>query len=297
VLALLLAFSAWLWVQSQETDTARVRLNMAYRLPDELVAVDPLPTNAAVIVQGSRGAIRQAQRHRPTMVVDLADEGVGTHEARLETYAIEGLPSGLELVAFTPDTVPVRLDERARRNVAVRGRWMGEPAPAHEVRGVRVTPAVVEITGPREVVEQLDRIDTLPIDISGWTEGRTVPAELDLPRNLATTSPFEGEAEVEIVSLTSSRQLAQVPVVVPDPAWRPASGSETIAVKLSGPTDVLRSLRADQVLARVELPPGAKGSRYTVAYGSERPPRFEILLPRAEVRVESAPATVEVERR
>ncbi|MCB9681560.1 MAG: hypothetical protein H6733_08835 [Alphaproteobacteria bacterium] len=295
---MLVALSAWFWVQSQTTDTGTVRVGLAYRVPDELVSVPPLLNSANVIVQGPRALIRRAQGERPRIVVDVRDAGVGRHAIRLDAIDIDGMPGGLTVVAYSPEVVEVSLDERTRRMVPVAPARVGRPAEAHAVSVTRVVPDVVEVSGPREIVDALTQISSMPFDISGWSESRAVPVALDLPRGVETVEPWNGEAEVVITSLTREQTIQDVPVVLTDFAYEPAPGSERLTIKVVGPSDVLLGMRLDHVIAKVELPRDADADHYTATYDADRPPRYEIIVPDPEeVTVADPPPAVELVRR
>lgn len=300
LLAFVIALGTFVWVQSQETATAFLRIGMEYRLPEDLVNVEPLPGGVTLVVQGTRTAIRRAQAASPKIHVDLAElaEGPGPIDLRLDEQVMDDLP-GLDKLGFNPDLVTVRLDERMRKNVAVSARWVGRPAQHHEVRGATTTPDVVELFGPRVFIESIDVVPTLPIDVTGWTEKKTVPAKLDLPRGVDTVADWKGAAVVNVVSVRSSRTLPSVAVVVPGaPDWAPAEDALTVAVELEGPTDLLRDLRAGDILARVTLPADPKGDRYEARFEADKPPRLDVVVPRRDqIEIVNVPGPVVVERR
>lgn len=299
VLAFALAAGAWWWVQGQETATEAVRISLEWTLDERVVAVDPLPSSATAIVQGPRGVIRRARADRPSIAIDLREERAGTHEVRLASYGIERMPSGLSVVAFTPESTSVRLDDRLTRKLPVNPVWVGTPANEHAVRGVSVEPDTVEISGPRTLVTGLRAVDTLGVDVSGWTEGRTVSIGLDLPPTVSGPQGWAGRVEVELASLMATQTIQGVPVFVwGRPNWVPEEGSETVTVTLKGPTEVLRNLRVDHVVARVELPGEPTQARYEARYQAAKAPRLEILVPRPDViEVSNTPGPVEVVRR
>lgn len=297
--ALLFSLLAWTWVQSQESDTARVRVQLDLRFSDRLVPVEPPPATASVIVTGPRVLIRRAQAERPRLLVDLRDEGVGPHDIHLDAYPLEGLPSGLALVGFAPEVLPVRLDQRARRNLKIEAAWVGDAAADHDVERVTVDPRMVEVTGPRSVLDELSRLRTMPIDVSGWDTSRDMDIELDLPRGVETLATWHGTASVDVSSVLKVITLTDVPVVVlRNDGYLPAPDDTTITVSLEGPTRVLDELVSDHILATVSLPEGASAGRYNATFEAARAPRLDLVYPRPDVvRVKVAPEPVTVVRR
>lgn len=299
-LALLLAIAAWLWVQSQETDTALVRVNLDYDLPEDLVNVEPLLTSATVIAQGPRLAIRRAQTERPELTIDVSDQPVGRLDVSLDANAIENLPSGLTVVGFNPEKVTVRLDEKVQRPVPVTLRIVGKPADDHDARGKRtVEPQLVQLEGPRVLLDAIEAVRTLPVDITGWSETQTVEVGLDVPRGLSLAGEWSGTAEIPIVPLTSNRTVQDVPVVVVNArGWVAAEGYETISVRFEGPNDELRAMNSDDIIARVTIPAEPDRDRYRATFQAARAPRLDVSYPASKtvVRITTTPPPVEVEK-
>ncbi len=298
-LSLVLALGAWWWVQGQQTATEPLRIVLDWQLPDDLVPTTTLPTSATAIVQGPRSLIRRARLLRPTIVADLREEGLGTHDVQIAGYGIDRLPAGLTVLTVTPETETVELDRRVRRKMPVQPIWVGTADETHAVRGVSVVPDVVEVAGAREAIAGLRVVNTVPLDVSEWKETRTVRLPLDLPSGVAVTEPWQGEVTVEIASVITEKQIQGVPVVVLGrDDWRPAKGHETLTVTLRGPTEVLLALRVDHVFARVDLPLQISGDQVTATYQAARAPRLEILTPRSDaVEVQGTPGPVLLERR
>jgi hypothetical protein len=165
---------------------------------------------------------------------------------------------------------------------------------------VGVTPDVVEVIGPRGVLEDVDAIQTKPIDISGWSDKAEFPVELDLPRQCRpAVEPWEGEGHVDIKSLTTDRILTGVQVVVRGRSdWVPSEETSSLTLKLSGPTRLLRGLRAEQVFATVEMPADPTEEIYEAAYQAAVAPRLEVVVPWPDqIEVAETPDPVVVVRR
>ena len=60
LMALTIALSGWLYVQSSETVEHKVRVGLAWKLPAGMVTTEPLPGSITVALSGSRSAVRQA---------------------------------------------------------------------------------------------------------------------------------------------------------------------------------------------------------------------------------------------
>lgn len=298
VISFLLALLAWLWVQQREFDVVQVRVPVDFTFAPGLVSVDELPAAVTVSLEGTRAALRRSEDNGLRLDVDLANEAVGPGDFVLESYELQGLAMGVKVGGIRPDRVRLRIDKRTTRNVPVEPAWLGEPAAGFSIREVVVEPDVAEVAGPRAVLETMAVVRIKPIDLSGWTASGDVAAELDLPRTVVAATPWQGMARVQVEAQTTSRTLSEVPVFVTDPDYVPDVGSETIPVNLTGPTDVLRGLRTDWIVVRVDLPEDAEEDSYRVAFQAASTPRMDVLHPRPDVvRVQTPPPSITVVRR
>jgi YbbR domain-containing protein len=292
------AMLTWWWVQNQEVTTARVPVRLEYELKEGLVSVDPLLSTATFLVSGPRALTRRASTAQATLRLDLRQVGVGPYETPLDGLAVEGFPAGLVIGPHSPEVVRLRLDEQRKRSVKVKVKLVGEPAEGHVVEGT-ISQEVVEIVGPRQVIDEVKALETQPIDVSGWTESRDVPVQLALPRQCTTSKEWNGVAHLEIQSTSTTVTLTDVEVFVRGHAdWAPTPEHARISVRLTGPTSLLRALRPTRVFAVVDLPATPSGERYVATYEASKAPRLELMHPWPDqVRVAETPAPVTVVRR
>ena len=71
LLSFALATGTWLYVQGEEVHETRIKAQIAWTLPEDLVATEPLPTSATLTVNGKRSAARKARESAVRLVVDL----------------------------------------------------------------------------------------------------------------------------------------------------------------------------------------------------------------------------------
>lgn len=281
-MALLLAATAWLWVQSQTLTVRSVRVDLDVVTPESLVAVGELPTAVTAVVEGTRTALRRAARGDRVLTVDLSDAVEGPQELQLDAFEVAGLSGAVRVVRIQPEALRVRLDARATRAASVRPILLGEVSPTVEVASSTVRPDVVELSGPRSVLSQLDVVRTAPIDVSGISEDTRRPASLELPRGVRVVGDWGGEVEIELTKVRGEKTLSGVPVSIvarDGGPWSADAASRQLTVVVAGPTKVLRDLRPDQVYGVVHLPPAPDGDVLVATYQAARAPRLEIVLP------------------
>jgi YbbR domain-containing protein len=292
--SLLLAGAIWFYVQGEEIADARVRAEVEWQLPPGVMSVEPLPTQVAVTIRGSRVATRRARDVPVRIVVDLRDAGVGEHGVDLSTATPQGLPAGIEVLAVAPNAVRFLLDEVTTRRAAVSAVLVGEPAEGFEISEVTLAPEVVEVRGPRSAIAGLDTIRTQPIDVSGITGTGSRQVVLDLPRGV-TLEGLAPVAQVDVRSRRERRVIEDVPVHVRGYwSWRPEP--DTVDVTLEGRASALLDVSADEVVAVVVVPEGSARQAFDAWWGPRDGVRLEVLHPEGMDAAAVQPPSVHVTR-
>jgi hypothetical protein len=297
LLSVCIALGVWAYVQNDEVLETHVTTPVNWILPDGLVTVEGLPMNATARVRGTRRSTRKATESHLELTVDLSQLNVGPHDVVFESHPIDGMPSGVSTLGFVPPGVALTLDEVAYRNVEVVPVLVGEPAAGYTVDAVDLSPAVVELAGPRQTVAAVREARTQPIDISGMTSDGTIQIALDLPRSIELAKTMSLSASVSVAPLLERRILGRVPVHIwRSSAWRPEDVE--VEVTLEGPAAALRDVETETTVAFVHLPDKPEKDRYEAPFGPNEGVRLRVLHPGGEEVsvVKVKPARVRVVR-
>jgi len=237
LLAVILAFTAWAFVNQQVNPVREVRIE---RIP---LRVTGAPVNTQLLSPPREtvdAVVRASDDILPTL-------GAGTFQA---TLSLEGLESGphrlpvevesgvrrVQVVSVEPETIDVQLAEIITGTVAARAVTVGEEelSPAFELRDPpEVSPSEVEVTG---AAPQVEIVDHARAEI-------TVPAVGGSVQRVRPLTPVDANGDpVEGVTLRPDR--VQVNVTV---ARRPNARDVGVQVQLSG--ELPEGYRLSQVVA------------------------------------------------
>lgn len=298
LLALALAIVAWTYVQGDEVHDTRIRVPVVWTLPSGLTTPEALPSTVSLHIRGTRAATRRAREADVVLPVDVGGIGVGEHTLSFGDFPPRGLPSGVDVLSTSPSSVRFVLDEVAGRKVSVQPVLVGEPAEDHLIEAVDIEPEVVEIVGPRVVVEPLREIETAPIDVSGITADTVIDVDLDLPRSVRLVDPgVQPTAEIRVVRRDTTRVYrAAVVVQGGGDVW--AVSPSTLTIELRGPSSALEQIEDHEVVAVVRAPESL-GARFQASWDPAGQGSLRVLHPAGRrVDVEAVePSTVEVVRR
>jgi len=297
LLSFTFALAAWLYVQGASTVQVPHRASLAWRLPGDSVATEPLPGSVVVELSGTLNAVRRADDADLVVVVDLEGASQGEVLINFADAPLIGLPPSVSVTSFQPAEHRLVLDLADTRSVAVVPEIVGEPGEGYRVAGVTVTPSVVALVGPRSVLAALRRVSTKPVDVSGLAASEERTVELDLPRGVdSVIDQVAPVASIAIEPLLQRRTIADVPLVIP--GHPEMETHETMSVTLEGPRAVLSELDPTGVIGVVRLPDGVPASRVTAVCGAPDGPRVDIVHAASDRvhLVACKPAAVEVRR-
>ncbi len=131
---------------------------------------------------------------------------------------------------------------------------VGQPAPGYRLLDINVTPLSILIQGRPTQLNQLDRVQTEPIDITGLTESFQQQVTLALPEGITQDEVEEIIVEIDIEPFyTTDTFNPTVTVQGLGETLQATVNPESVRVVLFGPLPVLESLPDEEVNVTVDL--------------------------------------------
>jgi YbbR domain-containing protein len=199
VLAFLIASTLWLYVMNEQNPPIEAR----YTIPLEIrnvqvnyVVVDS-PSDIRVRLRGPRTLIAGTSSNDITAYVDMTNLSEGGHMVNIRSV----IPTPLELIENTPETVIVRLEPIISRTMPVTVDFRGTLPKTTVISHVNARLAEAAIKGPKHIVDSVDKLTAI-IDITGKAESFSTEAPL---------TPI-GRNGILIEGLTVSPQVTPVRV-------------------------------------------------------------------------------------
>ena len=199
LISLVIGFLLWFGIdlKRMEDFTLDVDLEFRQQIPaDWELAADP-PRTARIVLRGARQDIAAIQKTAVELDPDIPASAfsgdVSSYDGSISLQAsqIRGLPPGVEVLAVTPESIPLRLTRIVTRPMTVvAGDIVGQPQEGYAVGKVqRIDPPAVTVSIPSRIAVKIgpsDVLRTKPIDVAGGRGliGRMVGIE-----------PFEKDGE------------------------------------------------------------------------------------------------------
>jgi hypothetical protein len=250
------ALGLYAWVHGSQEAQRSIDLNIDTLStgPSNRVLTTPIPPTIRVTVRGPKATLDdlRAENLRPFQL-DLH----GGNETRVTfdpAVIAMPLPPGLKVEQIDPPSIDLVWEDVIVRDIPVEVGVVGTAAPGYVVKGAPVAdPKIVRAHGPKSEVIVIQRVRAEAFDVTGLTEGK-YPRQLaiDRPRGRVTYDAQSVAASVEIGREVVERPFTRVPVAIighPTARVQPAE----VDVRLSCPPEIVRALRAEQVVPRVQV--------------------------------------------
>lgn len=249
---------------------------------NRVLAASP-PAEIHVTMRGSQSIINEL---RPE---DLGDVQIDLRSGQDKRVVLEPsllhVPPNVRVDRFDPSFVEFSWEDQVVRDLPVQVGVIGTPAPGWVARGVPVSePRTVRAKGPKSEVLVLQHARADAFDVTGLGEGtHSKTLALDKPTGRVSFDVHAVSATMDIAREVEVRSFTKIQVAVvgvPKGKTQPAE----VDVRLVCPPDIVRALRAEQLVPRVNLVQPAQA-------GSESLP-VELSVDQCEVQ--TTPRTVVV---
>jgi hypothetical protein len=212
--------------------------------------VTTIPPEIRVTVRGQRSTLDDLHADDIRVQLDLRD---GIEMRKTFEPSMIPVPPGIKVEQIDPPWIDLTWEDRIVRDVPVEVGIVGTPAPGFVVKGAPAgDPSTVRAQGPKSEVVVLQHARADAFDVKGLTEGKyTRQLAIDRPPARVKFDAPSVQATVEIAREVVERPFTKVPVAVIGHANAKAQPTD-VDVRLSCPPEVVRALRPEQVVPRVQ---------------------------------------------
>lgn len=260
IISIVVAVTVFVILHSGSDAQRTIDVDLFERLPDDpnVVLLTTLPPRVRITVRGPRALLDELSTSVEPVTIDLTKM-----MDRLDFQALDyKLPPGVKIVQVAQPTLQLHWDVKVPKQVPVEVTWTGLPEGL-ALRNLTVDPSTVTVTGPKTIVDVMQRLRTIGLDLSNLQAGtHTQSLLIDLNENPAlvgSTQQIGAEASVklatdrveahfELVPETKTRTFANLPVLV--------LGGKGVTVRPAKVTVIVTCppRRADQLEANAIVP-------------------------------------------
>ena len=172
--SLFLAVLLWVaYVGDPELVTMQA-VPVLYRGLSPGLLVSGTPEDLRIEVRGPSGKLTGSGLAEAAVILDLSVVQQPGERTFTLSNADLNLPTGVAFLRAVPGQLRLQFDRIQIKEVPVRLRTTGQPAPGYQVAQSEIVPKQLRIRGPEARVQQTFAAETDAIDISGWKQGSEV---------------------------------------------------------------------------------------------------------------------------
>ena len=216
--------------------------------------------------------------------IDLRD---GQRDSVVFDEAMFNTPPDVDITIIDPPRIKLEWQRVIERQIPLQASITGQPAKAYVVKGVpKVEPSKIGVRGPVGLVETMQFARLAAFDVTGLTEG-VFPRRVAIdppPNRVSYTGPQSATVTVTIVRRMSEHKFDKRPVEVIG-VTNAVTSPRTVDVTVVGAPEVVRALRDDQIIPRVDLTKVKGLDLEKTPHGTVRAP-VEVDLGKAEMEIQ-----------
>ncbi|HXY04582.1 MAG TPA: CdaR family protein [Terriglobales bacterium] len=168
--SLALAIGLWLAMAGEPYSEVAIEVPIALvNMPSNLELSSETVPKAQVRLRGPAPLIRHLQPADAFAEIELSGVKPGERTFDLKVHH----PRDLTLVQLIPSSVHLAFDLHSSRPIPVKPRLTGTLPQGYQLAKLTLLPSSVEISGPKQHVDEFDAATTDPIDLTGATAERT----------------------------------------------------------------------------------------------------------------------------
>ena len=198
LISLGLSLILWFYVTSKGKTEMTLTVPLELRsIPQNMAVVGPVASSLEVRVQGQERLLRDITTGKKLVgILDLSMTKEGENVVRLSPDDISR-PTDAVVTHMSLSEVKVRLEPLIRKTFRLKPVVHGAPAHGYRLKNIVVTPPKITVEGPSSAVKMLDSLQTMPIDIQGAAENRSIEPKIDYQGQ--SVKLLEKNVEVRII--------------------------------------------------------------------------------------------------
>ncbi len=259
VVALFLSIITWMYVSDMVSKEKSFRVPVEIKLSDNMVKMSSNVTNLHLTVKGSTRLIDSLNSKSFRLFKDIRSVvQPGNIIIPVDDLDIS-LPDRVSVENIFPKRITIQLDRIMEKEFKVEVVTRGKPTTGYVLqKNYRINPAKITLRGPEQIVKNIDKVKTVPIDVSGLIGSkRFYDVRLqEFLEGIPLNKDKYVEVTIRVTEETVKRSYKKIPIRILEPVGLPydkkVSTSE-VEVLLKGREDILGSVTASDIKVFVDV--------------------------------------------
>ena len=294
LMSLLAAIAVWYAIRAATSNPTLVTdIPLTIQPPPDWTIVDRSTRTVDVAFMGTREDLRYLNRELIKATVDARSRTDSQGFTVALSAANINAPGNARIEFIRPATLFIRLDREITKQVPVKVETQNLLPDGYEIEKETVIPARVQLSGPAQILKDIEAVSTMPIDLDGRIRSinkrRIALVAGDQMAGVAL-DPTAVTLDLIIVERSVSLRFTDLPILTLLPAGRKVRADiepEVANLTVKGRPELVKALAAEDIRLFVDA-----GDMETV--GPVRLP-IRAVLPGGISALRTEPATVTIE--
>lgn len=292
IFCLALAFIGWQGIRKTigfEVSVSNIAVDL--KVPEGWAVWENSVNKVNILFRGSRENIRYLNNEQLKVIIPVSDPKHGEEMIiNLSDIYLKN-PTDAKAVSFNPAQIVVRLDQESKKTLPVKASVGGILSEGLEVERIVCTPATVQVSGARQVLDEMDNIHTVSIDLKDRQTSFKESVAIALPQaGRMNVSPQWVSVEVFLEAHSSTEVFENIPIRTlcsPGEQRHITIVPQTINITVSGQQQRIEQLRSTELFAYVNC------TDLTESTGYDMP--VSVNLPAGIQQIKTDPTVVHIE--
>jgi len=259
-IALVLAMLSWVIV-SRITNNNKILPNVPVQitLPEGWAIRDKDVNTVQVTFRGTSADLGLLGTKSVQITLDLRDEEFESEKTiTISPRQVSFAGVNSRVTSIRPNSVTLQLGREGSRKLPVIVNQVGKPPEGFKVEAIEIEPPLVTVVGAEDVLEQINALQTIPLNLSDKIQSFTQRLDVQLPNPewVGQIDPARVLVRVTITGLTVERKISSIPVFLIQPSnefssIRSVIDPVTVDVFLKGSPQLLDELDERRIQAFV----------------------------------------------
>ena len=182
LLCLSMAFILFLYVRyQQEFSKDYIAKLQILNVPSKLLIANNINKNITITVRGFKDSKHEYPMEFSTYI-DLTNAQLGSNMYKVNLS--EEIDYKNMNIIITPNRIPIVLDELVYKTVPVNVVTIGTASLGLNIDDIIVNPSNVIISGPKTLISSINKINTIPLDLTDRYLDYSTRLKLNMPKNI-----------------------------------------------------------------------------------------------------------------
>jgi YbbR domain-containing protein len=252
VMSFMVAATLWVVVFGSRTIEVTKEIPFEAVVGEDQILVDPIPEKIVFRLAGPKAFLRSVtNRIDDPIRANVKDLKAGVFTHRIFSDAIK-LPLGVKVLSINPNVVQMRVEESKKKPVAVKVSTIGDPPEGFKVLKSEILPGMIRIKGPKNRVQMITALSTIPVDLSLLKETTVIPLSFDFKSMGIDPDSVLPEMNIEIQGRGPAFKVKHVPLKVKSTGKATLDDEEVTVIVRTDPGESVK-VDGDEVSALVDV--------------------------------------------